>query len=238
VDMTIECVDVNWSQVESIDVAVWYCPGTCVGNDVNQLGTWVQFGTGTVTAAGANIPTNVPLIGSNPVFLNGQTYGIYVQVVNYATIAGFLLYTNGGPTTYSGTHCSLTTHFGKGDGLTSSTFSPREWNGTLHTEAAGPTGPSLGKTGTCPGPVTLTASNCTASGHVAVLYGHSGSYTKPGNPCGGLTLGISAPALGGILTANGSGTATLSFNAPPAACGLTIQAVDVSSCTATNAITL
>ena len=32
VDMTIECVDVNWSVAESIDVAVWWCPGTVVGN--------------------------------------------------------------------------------------------------------------------------------------------------------------------------------------------------------------
>ncbi len=237
VDMTIECVDVNWSVVESIDVAVWWCPGTVVGNDVNQLGTWQVISTATVTAAGANLPTNVPVTGS-PTFLAGQTYGLYIQVVNYATTAGVLSYTNGGPNTYVGTHCSLTTYYGKGDGLTSSTFSPRMWNGNLYTDTAGPPPPSLTKTGTCPGPVALTAANCTAGGPVAILYGPAGSFTKPNGACAGLTLGISGPTLAAILNANGSGSAGLNFNAPPGACGVTVQAVDVATCTATNTVTL
>lgn len=99
-------------------------------------------------------------------------------------------------------------------------------------------GPSLAKSGSCPGAVTVTASGCTAGGSVAVLYGVSGNFVKNGAPCNGLTLGISAPTLGGILTANGSGSAAISFNAPSGACGLTVQAVDVATCTATNTITL
>jgi len=236
-DMTIECVDVNWSVVESIDVAVWWCPGTVVGNDVNQLGTWQQFSLTTVTANGANVPTNVDVNGS-PVFLAGQTYGLYIQVVNYATIAGFLNYTNGGPTVYGGTHCSLTTYYGKGDGLTSSTFSPREWNGVLYTEAAGPSGPALSASGSCPGATTLRFTNCTANSGVAVLYGNAGSFTKPGNPCGGLVLGISNPTLGAILGSDGAGAASLTFNAPAGACGKTVQGVDIASCTATNTVVL
>ena len=114
----------------------------------------------------------------------------------------------------------------------------RQWNGTLHTEVAGPTGPSLAKSGSCPGSTTLTASNCTAGGNVAFLYGAAGTYTKPNNPCQGVTLGISSPTLGTILTANGSGTASLTFNAPAGACGLTVQAVDVATCTPTNTVTL
>ncbi len=237
VDMTIECVDVNWSVVESIDVAVWWCPGTVVGNDKNQLGTWQLISTNSVVAAGANLPSNVPVTGS-PVFLAGQTYGLYIQVANYATTAGVLSYTNGGPTTYSGTHCSLTTYYGKGDGLTSSTFTPREWNGNLYTDVVGPTGPALAKTGSCPGAVTLNATNCSAGGPVAIIYGAAGSFTKPTGTCAGLTVGIGAPTLGGILTADGAGSASLSFNAPAGACGLTVQGVDIATCTATNTVIL
>lgn len=237
-DMTIECVDVNWDTVESIDVAVWYCPGTVVGNDVNQLGTWVQFGSGTVMAAGANLPTNVPLTGSNPVFLAGQTYGIYVQVVNYATIVGSLLYTNGGPTTYTGTHCSLTTYYGKGDGLTSSTFSPREFNGTLHTAASGPGGPTLGKSGTCPGSMSVHVAGCTPGGGVAIIYGQAGSHVKGGAVCNGTVVRITRPTLCSVLNADASGNAGKTFNAPPGACGLTVQAVDISTCATSNTVTL
>lgn len=236
-DMTIECVDVNWTVAESIDVAVWWCPGTVVGNDVNQLGTWQQIGTWTVTAAGANLPTNVNMSGS-PVFLSGSTYGIYVQVVNYATTAGFLSYTNGGPTTYVGTHCSLTTYYGKGDGLTSGTFNPRMWNGNLYTEAAGPSGPTLAVTGSCPGSTTLSFSNCTPSNLVAVLYGAAGSATKPSGTCAGTTVNINSPTLATMLGTTAGGTASLTFNAPAAACGKTVQGVDIGTCTPTNAVVL
>ncbi len=239
VDMTIECVDVNWTVAESIDVAVWYCDGTVVGNDIGQNGStpWTLISTATVTAAGANLATNVPVSGS-PTFLAGSTYGLYIQVVNYATTAGFLSYTNGGPNTYVGTHCSLTTYYGKGDGLTSGTFNPRMWNGVLYTQDTGPSGPTLEQIGTCPGPVKLSFTNCTPNSSVAVLYGIAGSFTKPSNPCGGLTLAISAPTLATMLGTDGSGAASLSFNAPAGACGMTVQGVDVATCTATNAIVL
>ena len=241
VDMTIECVDVNWNVAgESINVDVWWCPGTVVGNDVNQLGTWTMFASGTATAAGLDLPTNVNLtpVGANPVFNAGSTYGIYVQVTNYAVLAGSLRYTNGGPTTYPGTHCSLTTYYGKGDGLGSSTFSPREWNGTLYTETAGPGGPSLSVTGTCPGTMTLSITGATANDSVAVLYGPAGSTTKPSGTCAGTTVDIANPSIGAILGTDGSGAASLTFTAPSGACGLTVQAVDIASCTPTNAVVL
>lgn len=99
-------------------------------------------------------------------------------------------------------------------------------------------GVSLTKTGTCPGNVRLDVAGATAGGGVAILYGVAGSFTKPTNPCAGLTLGIANPTLAAILTANGSGNATLSFNAPGAACGRTVQAVDIASCTPSNTIVL
>lgn len=103
---------------------------------------------------------------------------------------------------------------------------------------SGPSGPSLALTGTCPGPITVTATNCTPSGHVAFFYGVAGTYTKPGGLCAGTTLGISNPTLASIRTADGSGTASVSVNAPPGICGKTSQIVDVQTCTPSNTIIL
>jgi len=99
-------------------------------------------------------------------------------------------------------------------------------------------GPTLSKAGSCPGLVTLRISGATPNGAVPVLYGQAGSYTRNGNPCNGIVLGISNPTLATILSANSSGVAQLSFNAPAGACGRTVQAVDVGTCTPTNTITL
>lgn len=102
----------------------------------------------------------------------------------------------------------------------------------------GPSGPQLAKNGSCPGPVTLSVSNATPGGTVAIVHGPAGSWTKPSGVCAGLTLAINPPTLGGFLTMNGSGAGSLSFNAPAGACGRTVQAVDVATCAATNAVIL
>lgn len=99
-------------------------------------------------------------------------------------------------------------------------------------------GPVLAKSGTCPGPVTLSGSGLTPGSQMALLYGNAGSFTKPSGACAGLTLAISQPTLAAMLPVNGSGNATLAFNSPPAACGRTVQGVDIASCTATNALVL
>lgn len=99
-------------------------------------------------------------------------------------------------------------------------------------------GPALLKSGTCPGPVTLSVAGATPGGLVALLHGPSGTWVKPGPPCAGLTLQISPPTLGAFVTANGAGNASLSFTAPLSVCGVTVQAVDVPACTATNALVL
>lgn len=97
---------------------------------------------------------------------------------------------------------------------------------------------NLVKTGTCPGPVTLTTNGGTANSNVALLYGAPGSFTKARGACAGLTVGINRPTLGAMLNSNGSGTATVSFNALPSYCGRTVQAVDIASCTASNSLVL
>lgn len=97
---------------------------------------------------------------------------------------------------------------------------------------------TLLKTGACPGPVTLTTAGGTPGGIVVVAYGLAGSYTKPSGVCAGTTVAISQPTIGAVLAANGTGAASLSVTAKAAWCGLTVQAVDVATCTASNAIVL
>ena len=97
---------------------------------------------------------------------------------------------------------------------------------------------NLTKAGTCPGLVTLSTAGGTANTPVAIVFGNAGTFTKPSGACAGITLGISQPTLGAMLNANGSGAASVSFNTSPAYCGRTVQAVDVSNCTASNTIVL
>lgn len=104
--------------------------------------------------------------------------------------------------------------------------------------ASGPPAFTLSKTGSCPGPVTLSSVNGTPNGGVAVLSGHAGSFTKPSGACAGLTVPLSNPTLRAIITNDGAGSASFSFNAPSAACGATIAFVDTASCTASNAVVL
>lgn len=102
----------------------------------------------------------------------------------------------------------------------------------------GPRGVVLAKSGSCPGPVTFTASGATPSRLVAFAYGNAGSFTLAIPPCAGLVLNIANPTLAALITANTVGEAVLSLTAPPGACGLTLQAVDVATCEKSNAVVL
>jgi hypothetical protein len=99
---------------------------------------------------------------------------------------------------------------------------------------------TLAATGTCPGAMTLNTTNGTPNGNVAILYGLAGSFTQnnPNKPCLGITLGIANPTVGAVIGADAAGAAALNFNAPGGACGRTVQAVDLGSCTASNAVVL
>jgi hypothetical protein len=82
-----------------------------------------------VDCAGSDIPTPVAIGGLtiNP----GELYGFYVDLTSYPGAS--LLYTNGGPTTFTNADISLTTNTGQGDpAFTGSSFFPRQWNGTVY----------------------------------------------------------------------------------------------------------
>lgn len=134
----ITAIDVNVDPAGlATNVDVWYRMDTCVGHDLSPTG-WMLLGSGTGTAAGVDLPTFIDLAGNGVSFAAGGTYGMYVDITNYPSPG--MNYTNApGPQNYSNAELSLTTYYGKGDpAFTGSTFSTREWNGTVYYEAGAP----------------------------------------------------------------------------------------------------
>lgn len=107
-----------------------------------------------------------------------------------------------------------------------------EW---LATGASG--GPGIEVIGSCPGRLNVTVTNATPQGRVALVFALSeGSFIIPNNqPCAGTELGLEAPVrLVHAARADAAGTAVFSGNAPAAACGGFVQAVDISTCQVTS----
>lgn len=128
VDMTITGFDVNLSAGADTTIAIYWRNGTANGFESSSAG-WTLLGTQTVTPAGPDVPTNVSIGGL--ALTAGNTYGIYVDVQSYPSAS--MLYTNGGPTTYSNADLSLTTYHGKGNpAFSGGNFFPRQWNGTVY----------------------------------------------------------------------------------------------------------
>ncbi len=146
--VTIDSFDCNIGGVTTQTVAVYYKLGTSVGFE-NTSGAWTLLGTDSaVTPAGVDLPTAVAVGGlaMDP----GQVYGIYVDLVSYATDGSQpgdhdegtdgttdgggsnVNYTNGGPTVYSNGVFSITTNTGQASPAFSGSFFPREWNGTVY----------------------------------------------------------------------------------------------------------
>lgn len=98
--------------------------------------------------------------------------------------------------------------------------------------------PQLSRSGSCPGMTALSISNGTPNSLIAIIYGPAGSFMKSTPPCAGITVEIAGPILGALIPADSSGQAVLNFPAPTGACGRTVQAVDIASCTTTNTIVL
>lgn len=98
-------------------------------------------------------------------------------------------------------------------------------------------GPSLELDGSCPGFITVNVTNATPGGSVAIVYSPStGSTTiPPSYPCAGTTLDLGpVPTLLTTVKADKSGHARFDAQAPPRACGLYVQALDVATCETTG----
>lgn len=96
----------------------------------------------------------------------------------------------------------------------------------------------LSKSGTCPGTVQISLSGATPSGSVAFAYGPAGAFTLPPGPCAGTMLDISSPTLAGIIASDASGNIAIAPNLPSGLCGLTLQAVDLTTCSVSNTVVL
>jgi hypothetical protein len=120
------------------------------------------------------------------------------------------------------------------------TFAQEWWvdNVVVDDQSGSGGGPTMSVSGTCPGTMTLSGSGMTASGAVAIVYGPSGSFTVPGGSCAGLVLDIAAPSLGAVVTADAAGDVSISPSIPGAACGSTVQMIDLTACAATNSVIL
>lgn len=96
-------------------------------------------------------------------------------------------------------------------------------------------------TGTCPGPMSGTVSNCTPNGDVVIFYGlGSATQLPPSAPCGGLIIDVGGPRFGYLTAvADANGNATNGRNAPRLVCGrVRVQALDIETCRLSNVITI
>ncbi len=100
------------------------------------------------------------------------------------------------------------------------------------------TGPSLSLSGVCPGGMTANVMNATPRGTVALIFGQrAGQTTIPSGPCAGTLLPISGGVqLVSTARANGQGNAAITGAVPPSACGARLVALDVATCTTSNAV--
>lgn len=120
------------------------------------------------------------------------------------------------------------------------------WNSNRLYELEGCAGAgfTLSASGTCPGPMTFSASGATPSGTVAFVWGLSGTFSIPGGkPCAGTVLDLVpllTPAPGYLLAgANANGDVSIQAIVPAGACGtVLVQAVDLASCTTSNTVGL
>ena len=103
-----------------------------------------------------------------------------------------------------------------------------------------PPGPSLVLNANCPGIGSISVANATPNGTVGLAWSNmAGNYTMNGGPCPGVTIGLIQPRLLVTGTADGNGDWNFPVSIPSGACGnITIQVMDLGSCTPTNTVAL
>lgn len=208
--IVVDSFDCNIGVTTLQTVEVYYKVGSYAGFETNAA-AWTLLGTVSVTAAGAGLPTRVPLGGLT--VPAGQTYGIYINL-----LAQNIDYTNGAGV-YSNADMSLS----MGVGLCSAfggTNVGREWNGRIYYRSLGcPTArlPLTAVVNTYP---SIALNDTTACGSVALDAGAGSGYayqwstgdttqTTLANAAGQYTVTVSNQ---GCATTD---TMTLTLNAPP-----------------------
>ena len=238
-DMTIDCMDLHHGTIgQLLDVDIWYVATTCVGNETNPAAwTLLSSQTGIVSAGGLQ-QTRIDISGNGVTFTAGQSYGIYVNLVNYGAVTS-LRYTNsvGTGVLYPGDDCDVQGQFGVSLNW-GATYFPRNWNGILFT-STGPAGPGLALA-CAAGVATADLSGFSANGPIAVVYGSPSAYVHGGVQCNGVTLDLTPTTAPIIVLADANGDAQIIQGVPTSACGsgLLVQAVDGATCVASNSAAL
>ena len=134
-NVTVTSWDTNLNSTFTGDVSVWYRPGTFSGFETSSAG-WTLVGTATgVVSAGNNQPT--PLNVGTLVIPAGTTYGIAITLSPTGGSSGHE-YTNGTGSNqvYNDGVLQLTAGSANNTAFSSSIFTPRVWNGTIHYNVA------------------------------------------------------------------------------------------------------
>jgi len=96
-------------------------------------------------------------------------------------------------------------------------------------------GPVLSVSGTCPGPVTITATGVTPGASVAIWGSmQPGSTTLASGDCAGTILDLKKAHLFTNATADNNGNVSLRVRLNPNRCGILLQAIDLSTCATSN----
>jgi hypothetical protein len=139
-DLTVVGFDCNLSDVAGpplYTVEVWWRVGTADGFETSPVG-WNMLGSVQVVPQGINVPTHIDVGGMS--MAPGQVNGMVIHALEAVSGTGGFHYTNGGPgTIFSNADMTITTWDGMGTGfpnLTGSTFTGRQWNGTVHYDYA------------------------------------------------------------------------------------------------------
>lgn len=188
-----------------------------------QTSTPVYTGTYTLVS-GTNEIAWVDVTGSNINLSAGDSYVIQI------TGTGTGVWGTGSYESPTNTLYTLPLY------LNGNIFGP-EWKIGFHTYML--SGPSLTANGSCPGGITYTVTGASPFGKVAFIYARgTGSHVLPGGRCAGTMLGLdSTVRLGGVVSADAAGNASLSFNVPASACGrFWAQGIDMTSCGTTNVV--
>jgi len=100
----------------------------------------------------------------------------------------------------------------------------------VYLNPAGATEIIFSATGTCPGETTLSITGGTPGGTAGIIFSDTlGSDPLGAGPCIGTPSGLSSPQLFSLVTLDGSGSFTLTRDAPLQACSALLQIVDAGA---------
>lgn len=127
----------------------------------------------------------------------------------------------------------------RGFELVSTTAGPMALDGLASTQRFDWRGPRLvNSSGVCPGQMTFDLTDLTPNADYAVVRGDPGSMELRNGACRGSFVQLSGASLVTRRSAAANGTAIFQGNVPGAACGSTIQVLDLSACRASNLVQL